>query len=286
MKNSGVEVELGYRGQTAGGLSYSLNANFSYLKNTVTYVAADTNFVGGSASFQSMGTVTRTQVGHSFNEFWGYRSAGIFQNAAEVSAWKTSSGTVLQPNAQPGDFRWVDINDDGKLDDQDKVFLGSNLPKYTFGFTVNLAYKGFDLSIFGQGAAGNKIFQGIRRLDIINANYTTKALDRWTTEGSTNTNPRLVSNDPNGNYSKMSDFYLENGDYLRLKVVQLGYTFPSNLLSKAGISKLRVYVTGENLLTFTKYSGFDPEVGGGVYGIDKGQYPQARSILAGLQIQF
>jgi hypothetical protein len=139
---------------------------------------------------------------------------------------------------------------------------------------------------FAQGAAGNKIFQGLRRLDILNANYQAVALSRWTGEGTSNTYPRLVSADPNGNFSRMSDFYLENGDYLRLKVLQVGYTLPGRWLGITGISRLRLYVTAENLVTLTKYTGYDPEVGGGVFGIDKGQYPQARAVLGGLQLQF
>ena len=285
MKNSGVELELGYRKQL-GEVLLSVNGNISYLKNEVTYVAADTNFIGGNAGFQSMGPVTRTKVGQSYNEFWGYQTMGIFQNEAEIAAHSGKDGTAIQPNARPGDFRWLDANEDGRITAADKVYLGSNIPKYTFGFTVNLDYKGFDLSIFGQGAAGNKIFQGLRRLDIGNANYNSKALGRWTGEGSTNSYPRLVSNDPNGNFSNMSDFYLEDGDYLRLKVVQLGYTLPNNLFNKVGISKLRLYITAENLLTLTNYTGYDPEVGGGVFGVDYGQYPQARTLLGGLQLQF
>jgi TonB-linked SusC/RagA family outer membrane protein len=285
MKNSGIEVELGYR-NSIGEFNFSVNGNFSYLKNEVTYVAADTNFVGGGASFQSMGAVTRTQVGHSFNEFWGYKTMGIFQNEDEIAGYAGKDGNRIQPNARPGDFRWQDANSDGRITEADKIFLGSNLPKYTFGFTVNMDYKGFDLTVFGQGAAGNKIFQGLRRLDIGNANFDTKALGRWTGEGTSNDYPRLVSNDPNRNFSQMSDFYLEKGDYLRLKLVQLGYTLPNKLFDKIGISRLRFYITAENLLTFTKYTGYDPEVGGGVFGIDKGQYPQARAILGGIQLQF
>lgn len=139
---------------------------------------------------------------------------------------------------------------------------------------------------FGQGAAGNKIFQGLRRLDISNSNFQTKAMGRWTGEGTSNDYPRLVSNDPNGNFSNMSDFYLEKGDYVRMKLVQIGYTLPNNMFKNIGLSRLRVYVTAENLFTLTKYDGYDPEVGGGVFGIDKGQYPQARSFIGGIQIQF
>jgi TonB-linked SusC/RagA family outer membrane protein len=286
MKNSGIEVELGYN-KRIGDLNIGVMGNVSYLKNEVTYVAADTNFLGGGASFQSMGAVTRTQVGHSYNEFWGYQTNGIFQNDAEIANNKNSNGGVLQPNARPGDFRWVDINGDGKIGgDEDKTFLGPNIPKFTFGLTLNLGYKGFDFMAFAQGAAGNKIFQGLRRLDILTANYSTKALGRWRGEGTSNDNPRLTITDPNKNYSQMSDFYLEDGDYLRLKITTLGYTLPAKWFGKVGVSKFRVYVTAENLFTLTKYTGYDPEVGGGVFGIDKGQYPQARTFLGGVQIQF
>jgi TonB-linked SusC/RagA family outer membrane protein len=287
MKNTGVEIELGFR-KRMGDLNMSINGNVSYLKNTVTYVAADTNFIGGNAGFQSMGNVTRTQVGQSYNSFFGYQRLGIFQNQAEINNYKNKSGGLIQPNARPGDFIWADLNGDGTItsDNLDKTFLGSNIPKLTFGLTISLEYKGFDLMAFAQGVAGNKIFQGLRRLDILNSNYSTKALGRWTAEGSSTDFPRLTTTDPNNNFAWMSDFYLEKGDYLRLKVFQIGYTLPNKLFGKTGISKLRFYVTAENLFTLTNYTGYDPEVGGGVFGIDKGQYPQARTILGGLQIQF
>ena len=139
--------------------------------------------------------------------------------------------------------------------------------------------------IFATGAGGNKIFQGLRRLDIGMANYSTAVLDRWTGEGTSNSHPRLTSTDPNQNYGRMSEFYLEDGGYVRLKLLQVGYSFSSDFLSKLRITKLRPYVSAENLLTFTKYTGYDPEIGGEVFGVDKGQYPQARSFLFGLQIQ-
>lgn len=287
MKNTGVELELGYH-QNFGKLNFSVNANGSYLKNTVTYVAADTNFLGGGASFQSMGTVTRTQVGHPYNSFWGYKTLGIFQNDQQIQDYKNKSGQLIQPNARPGDFIWADLNGDGKITsgDLDKTFLGSNIPKYTFGFTINLAYQNFDFMAFAQGVAGNKIFQGLRRLDILTSNYSTAALSRWHGEGTSNDFPRLTDSDPNGNFSNMSDFYLEDGDYLRLKLLQIGYTLPGSVLKRVGVSRFRVYVTAENLFTLTKYTGYDPEVGGGVFGIDKGQYPQARTILGGVQLSF
>ena len=286
MDNKGIEVELGYT-KTFGEVTFSANGNVAYLQNKVTYVNSDADFINGDASFQSMkGNVTRTQVGQSYNSFYGYKTDGIFQNWAEINAYKSAGGLLTQPNASPGDLKWVDTDGDGLITEADKTFLGSNIPKYTYGLTLNSSYKGFDIMVFAQGVAGNKIFQGLRRLDILNSNYQTNALSRWTGEGTSNTYPRLTSNDANENFSRMSDFYLEKGDFLRLKVVQVGYTINSDLLRKISISKFRVYLTAENLLTLTKYTGYDPEIGGGVFGIDKGFYPQARSFMAGLQLQF
>ncbi|HET7896628.1 MAG TPA: TonB-dependent receptor, partial [Flavisolibacter sp.] len=179
MKNTGLEAEIGYR-QQFGKLNFSINANGSYLKNTVTYVAADTNFIAGGASFQSMGNITRIQVGQSYNSFFGYQRLGIFQNEQEIQNYKNKNGGLIQPDARPGDFMWADLDGDGKITsgDLDKTFLGSNIPKYTFGFTINMDYKNFDFMLFAQGVAGNKIFQGLRRLDILTANYPAKAMSR------------------------------------------------------------------------------------------------------------
>lgn len=285
MQNTGLEIEVGYR-KKFGELNFSANGNIGFLKNEVTYVNSDADFITGDASFQSMSAVTRTQVGQSYNAFYGYKTDGIFQNWADVNAYANKDGGLIQPNARPGDFRWTDVNGDGTITSADKTFLGTSLPKYTYGLTLNFNYRDFDLMIFGQGAGGNKIFQGLRRLDILSSNFSTKALSRWTGEGSSNTFPRLTATDANGNYSNMSDFYLEKGDYLRLKVVQLGYNLPSSLVNKIRAARLRVYITAENLLTLTNYTGYDPEIGGGVYGIDKGVYPQARCFMAGVQLQF
>lgn len=287
MENSGLDIELGYRNRI-GELNFYVNGNFSYLKNKVTYVAADANFITGEAGFQTMGAVTRIQVGQSYNSFFGFQTNGIFQNQAEIDAYKNKEGGLIQPDAKPGDFRWVDINGDGRItnDNLDKTFLGSSIPKYAFGLMLAGDYKGFDLMVFMQGTAGSKIFQGLRRLDIGNANYSTKVLGRWTGEGTSNDYPRLTTNDANGNLSRMSDFYLEKGDYARIKLVQLGYTLPTKLVNKAGASRVRFYITAENLFTLTRYTGYDPEIGGIVFGVDRGVYPQARSFIGGIQLQF
>ncbi len=285
MKNTGLELELGYR-KTFGEFNFKANGNISYLKNEVTYVGENKSFIGGGAGFQSMGEVTRTQVGQSVNAFYGYKTNGIFQNMNDVYSYVNDAGTPIQPNAVPGDFRWTDVDGDGTITDDDRTFLGTPLPKYTFGLTLNLDYKGFDFMLFTQGVAGNKIFQGLRRLDVANANHQTSVLSRWTGEGTSNDYPRLSNSDPNGNFGKFSDFYLENGDFLRFKTVQFGYTLPTSAVEKMGAQKLRLYVTGENVFTLTNYTGFDPEIGGNVMGIDKGYYPQARSFMFGVNLQF
>ena len=166
------------------------------------------------------------------------------------------------------------------------MHIGNPTPDWSYGLTIKLDYKNIDFTVFGQGVAGNQIFQGLRRLDIPNANYQASALGRWTGEGSTNSQPRVTKTDPNGNFSRPSDYYLENGDYFRIKTMQLGYTFSNELVSKLKIQHLRLYIMGENLLTFTDYTGFDPEIGGGVFSVDRGVYPQARSFMLGASINF
>ncbi|WP_347158224.1 SusC/RagA family TonB-linked outer membrane protein [Pontibacter chitinilyticus] len=285
MQNRGVELELGYHKQI-GELSLGINGNASYVKNKVLSLESGKTFTeSGSASIQTFqAPLNRMIVGEPYGAFYGYKTNGIFQNQEEVSSYVNSEGKVIQPNAQPGDFRWADLNDDGQITTDDRMVLGKPLPDWTFGLTLNAAWKGFDLLVFGQGVTGNKIFQGLRRLEITNANWQTKALGRWTGEGSTNSYPRLTNDDPNQNYSKPSDFYLEDGDYFRIKTFQIGYTLPASLTSKASILKARIYISSNNLLTFTKYTGYDPEIGGNIFGIDRAFYPQARSFMVGVNL--
>ena len=286
MENRGVELELGYN-KTFGEFNIRLSGNGSYVENEVTYLGDGKTFISSGPSFQTIGPLTRSEVGHSRNSFYGFKTAGIFQNQEEIDTYTNSNGGLIQPNARPGDFRWVDTNGDGTITDADKQYLGITLPKYTFGFNLNLDYKGFDLAIFMQGAAGNKIFQGLRRIDIgTGANFQTAALYRWTGEGTSDTYPRLTTNDTNLNFSRVSDFYLEKGDYLRFKLITLGYSLPTKAINSIGASKIRIYVTGENLITFTKYTGYDPEIGGSTMGIDRGYYPQARTFMGGVNLQF
>lgn len=290
MENTGFELELGYK-KNWEDFGISINGNFATIKNKVLRLEDDIDYFN-LASFQTMGAVSRVAVGQPYGSFYGQTYSGVFQNQAQIDAYVNSNGTKLLPNAKPGDFIWQDNNGDGKIDEEDKVNLGSSIPKYTFGLTINLNYKNFDFMMFAQGQAGNKIFQGLRRLDLPDANYQTKILDRWTGEGSTNDNPRITRNDPNHNYSWMSSYYLQKGDYVRLKIIQLGYTLPHEVTSRFGMNKVRLFITGENVFTFTKYTGYDPEIAGrnnseqDIIGVDRAYYPQARTFMIGANIQF
>ncbi len=280
MENTGYELELGYRKQV-GEINFSLNGNITYLTNKVTYLGADKKFLGGQTFGPQGLQMTRTEVGQPIGFLYGFKTDGLFQNAAEVAAYTNSEGQLLLPNASPGDIRFVDYNNDGKIDNDDRTMIGNPTPDWTYGFTANASYKNFDLVVFGQGVAGNDVFQAIRRFDLPTANWSAEALTRWTGEGTSNKFPRLVLNDPNQNFSRSSDFYVKDASYFRIKTLQIGYSIPKSIISKIGLVKLRAYIMGNNLFTFTKYTGFDPEISG---GIDRGIYPQARSYMAGINI--
>jgi TonB-linked SusC/RagA family outer membrane protein len=286
MENSGIELELGWRKQV-GDFTLGFNGNFSYLKNKVTNLGNGIEFLtDGNAGFQgSAYSITRTEVGHTYNSFYGFQTQGIFQTQEEIEAYVGPKGKI-QPNARPGDFKWEDINNDGVINENDRKFLGNPMPNYTYGFTLSAGYKGFDIVVFSQGVAGNQIFNGLRRFGIASSNWQTEALGRWTGPGTSNTYPRLVTNDPNNNLNNPSDFYLKDGDYFRIKTLQIGYTLPKSVVSKVGLERTRIYVMSENLATFTKYNGYDPEIGGGTMSIDRGIYPQARSYMVGLTVGF
>jgi len=288
MENTGIEIELGYRRQL-GPVALSVNGNVSHIANQATYLGRGIKFLSGGQGFQASSyPITRTMVGEPVNSFYGFDMLGIFQTQEEVYAHTNSEGDIIQPNAKPGDVKWADLDDDGDIDGDDRKILGNPFPDFTFGLTVNASFKGFDLLVFGQGVSGNTIFQGLRRLDVSYANWQTEALGRWTGPGSTNEYPRLVEGDlnKNNNFTNPSKLYLEDGDYFRLKTVQLGYTLPKSLVAKIGVEKTRIYVMSENLMTFTRYTGYDPEIGGGVMSIDRGIYPQARSIIGGVNLTF
>ncbi len=280
IENKGVDVEVGYK-KSFNKLRFGINGNVSYLENKVTAIGQGLLFIDGPRVQSGAYPVARSAVGQQVNAFYGFQTQGIFQNQAEVDAYRNAANQLIQPLARPGDFKWKDNNGDGAITADDRVFLGNPIPKFSFGFTLNLEYENFDFMTFFQGVAGNKIYQATRRLDVANANYQTNALGRWTGEGTSNTFPRLTVEDTNFNFGNPSDFHLQDGDYLRMKLVQIGYSIPNRIVSKVGIQKTRLYVSGENLFTFTKYTGFDPEIAS---GIDRGFYPQPKSFMFGVNL--
>ncbi len=283
MKNTGIELALNYKNYDHK-LKYNFGFIFSHIQNEVLSLGDGNEFIDG-ALFRSNYYVTRTIVGQPIAQFYGHKTDGLFQNWDEVHA------QTAQPYAAPGDVRYVDADGDGVLD---MYFLGSPLPKFTYSFNTNLSYKGFDLTLVLQGVYGNKIFNGVAyylRSSSAYWNLYNDMLNRWTGEG-TQTDaryPRMNATDANN--SLVSDRFLEDGSYLRVKTFQIGYSLPQKLLSKYNVNKFRIYLNSQNLYTFTKYTGLDPEIGqgnGGIldFGVDRGKYPPARLYSIGLSLTF
>lgn len=286
VENRGWEFAIGYRNKVSD-FNYDVNFNISYNENEVTAINNAQGVIVG-AGFSTYGAVSRAAVGFPIGYFWGLQTNGIFQNEGEVESY-TRDGVLIQPDASPGDLRFVDLNQDGTINDEDRTIIGNPTPDWTYGFNVGGDYKGFDFSVFIQGAIGNEIFNGTRRHDLTSSNFPARFLNRWTGEGSTNEIPRIIASDPNGNFSKISDFYIEDGSFLRLKDLQVGYTLPQQALDFMGLTKFRIYVAAQNLLTITDYNGFDPEIGARSaldIGIDRGIYPQPRSYRLGVNVIF
>lgn len=284
MENSGIELEAAYKFRVSDW-NFRVSANASYLKNKLIEYGNESGWENLD-SFQGTGDISRAENGKPFPFFYGYKTAGIFQNTDEVKAYKNDKGELLQPTAVPGDVRFVDVDGNGIIDANDRTDIGKGMPDWTFGFNLGVSWKNFDLNMMWQGTAGNDIYDATRRTDIATSNLPSWMLNRWTGEGTSNRIPRFVQGD-NVNWQS-SDLYIYDGSYLRLKNIQLGYTLPAALTQKVFISSLRFYVAAENLFTFTKYHGFDPEIssGGTSLGIDYGVYPQARVWTIGASLSF
>lgn len=284
MENSGIELEAAYKFRVSDW-NFRVSANASYLKNKLIEYGNESGWENLD-SFQGTGDISRAENGKPFPFFYGYKTAGIFQNTDEVKAYKNDKGELLQPTAVPGDVRFVDVDGNGIIDANDRTDIGKGMPDWTFGFNLGVSWKNFDLNMMWQGTAGNDIYDATRRTDIATSNLPSWMLNRWTGEGTSNRIPRFVQGD-NVNWQS-SDLYVYDGSYLCLKNIQLGYTLPAALTQKVFISSLRFYVAAENLFTFTKYHGFDPEIssGGTSLGIDYGVYPQARVWTIGASLSF
>jgi len=304
VKNSGIEFDLGYD-KKFGDFILSLNANCAFNKNIVTEVPNGIIDGSGGVLFNGSQVFYRIEEGMPMGYFFGYKNAGIFQNQDEIDNYtyvdeKTGKVKKYQGSAKPGDVKRTDVNGDYMITDKDKVFLGDPNPDFIFGFRFNAEYKGFDFSMNIQGQTGNQIVQGYRAEERYYNNYTTRILDRWKGEGTSTTLPRVTMGDEgNQNWIKFSDLYVQDGDYVKIKSVNLGYNLKNSLLKKTQIQKFRVYVSVSNLLTLTKYTGMDPEIGYGSYydssgslkdayasGIDVGFYPSPRTVLFGINVTF
>ena len=291
MENWGYEFEFGWKDHVKD-FSYYFNGNISILKNKMVDLgneSGETDYEGAGAG--GVGTYVHAKNGDVWPYFYGLKTNGLFQSWDEVNSYTNANGGLIQPNAHPGDVRFVDVDGDGSIGSGDRTKIGKGAPDVTFGFTLGAEWKGFDFNAAFQGTLGNDVFDFAQRSDVPAMNRPSWIMDRWHGEGTSNKIPRMTSANPNGNWQS-SDLFIKNGSYMRLKTIQLGYTLPQNLTRVASIQRLRFYVSAENLLTITGYDGFDPELGGGdgasatAMGVDKGIYPQSRTIYVGANITF
>lgn len=284
VSNKGFELELGYHTNPKKKCSADINFNISRIVNKVTSVPTGVDYIPGAAFSVGGDVATRFQEGYAIGYFFGYQTAGVFQSQEQIDA-----SPVVQEGAKPGDLIFVDQNGDGKIsfsDDSDKTYLGSPIPDFTWGFNVNFKCYGFDFSANIYSSIGNEIIRNYERQQPY-ANQLSYVLDRWVGEGTSNDTPRLTTGATRNNV--FSSYYVEDGSFIRLKNIQIGYTFPKNWMKKAKIESLRVYVASNNLVTLTRYMGYDPDLGSAnalSAGVDFGMYPQAKSFMGGLQISF
>lgn len=286
IENRGFEVALNWNDKV-GEFNYGATVNFAHNKNEVTRIANAEGIIHGDANVLSQGTTEmyRAQVGYPIGYFYGYKTAGVFQN------WSQVDGTAAKyAGAQPGDLIFVDSNNDGKITEDDRTQIGNPHPDFTMGLNLNFSYKGFDLNITGAGAFGQQIAKSYRSFaDSPLQNYTTDIFGRWTGEGTSNKLPRLTSGS-HTNWQNISDIYIEDGDYLKIQNLTIGYDF-KKLFPTMPLGQARLYLTAQNLFTFTGYSGMDPEIGYGydkswVSGIDLGYYPSPRTYMVGVNLKF
>lgn len=289
IRNNGFEFNLGWMDQPNPDISYGINLIGSFNKNKVIAMGSESGSIKGGSTNQNI-TTSETKAGYPIGGYWLISTAGYFNSQEEVDAY-AKDGKKIQPAAEPGDIKFVDANNDGVINDDDRVFQGSPFPDFTFALNGNMRYKNFDLSIGLQGVLGNKIYNATRQTleDVTKgSNFLASCLDYWTPENKNTSHPRLTWDDPNRNTRAESDRYLENGSYLRLRSVQLGYTFPQTWF-KGAIQHARVYINAENLFTITSYSGYSPDVNAdnaNYRGFDNFIYPTNRTFMLGLNVTF
>lgn len=284
VRNKGIELAI-TSNNIRGAFKWNSSFNISYNQNKIISLNDSVPLFTGSIGLNQ--NLSIQSAGHAVNSFYGFVTNGIFQTQAEVDKYASQvPGNDPYNRTSPGDIKFRDLNNDGIINDQDRTYLGDPNPLFIFALNNSFAYKGFDLNIFLQGVYGNKIFNANRIYQegmAVAQNQTKAVLDRWEGEGSSNTMPRAVFNDPNKN-TRVSNRFIEDGSYLRVKNVVLGYTLPAAISTRMKLTTARIYLSGENLFTFTRYTGFDPEAGAA--GIDLNLYPVTRTISAGINLTF
>ena len=298
IRNTGYEILLSWNDSPTKDFSYGASVTFSHNKNEVTRIANSEGIIHGGLNVLAQNTdeLYRVEVGYPIGYFWGYQVNGIIQNDADKQAYLDANCGGDDKNSlqgagklQAGDCKFVDVNGDGKINVDDKTMIGDPNPDFNLGLSLNASWKGFDLSVNGYGAFGQQIAKSYRHFsNKPDENYTTDVLTKyWTGEGSTNRYPRF-SDGKNTNMSEVSSIWLEDGDYLKISNITFGYDF-RKLINIKGVQKLRAYVSAQNMFTFTKYTGMDPEIGWGngdswCSGVDVGNYPSSNSWIFGINL--
>jgi TonB-linked SusC/RagA family outer membrane protein len=290
LRNNGIELGANYRDQI-GKLNFNVFGTFSSVHNKVLALGTGTQQIFGGQPTHHGASTTVTEAGGPISGFYLIKEISIFNSQDEVDNYKDKTGKLIQPNAAPGDIKFLDANGDGQISDLDKVYCGSPFPKFEYGFGFSAAIANFDINMFFQGTYGNKIYNGLRQ-DLesmsLEFNYSAATLNAWTLQNHSNI-PRAVTNDPNFN-DRTSSRFLEDGSYLRMKTLQIGYTIPENIMGRMKLSSLRFYLSADNLFTITNYTGYNPDIGrtGSIFdrGVDFGHvaYPLAKTISAGVQL--
>ncbi|WP_460935045.1 SusC/RagA family TonB-linked outer membrane protein [Spirosoma humi] len=285
IQNKGVDIGITYRGTVSNDLQFSVGANITTYNNKVINIPSPTYFE--TANTQNLGNVVRNQVGQEVSSFFGYKVIGLFKSDDDVAASPTQSG------AAPGRFKYQDVNGDGKIDASDRTFLGSPNPDFTYGLNLGLTYKRFDFSTTLYGSQGNEIFNTVKSFTHFFSTYvgakSNDLLNAWTPENPNSNIPKIESTGSFSSSGVPNSFYVENGSFLKMRSLVVGYTVSPLLLRKYGLNKVRVYAQGANLFTITKYSGLDPEVSGlsSAFGVDYGNYPSnQKNFIFGLNVSF
>ena len=282
--NEGYELMLKYSTSFGENFYLTSSINATTLNNRVTKVNNSVGFVEGGSFGVGQQAPSRMEVGFPIGYFYGYKTDGIFQNRSEVISHP--SQVALGASAAPGDFRFKDLNEDGVIDDKDRTYIGDPIPDFTFGYNLNLNYKNIDFSLNAFASVGQEIVRNYERVQL-NANKLDYYIERWRGEGTSNSVPRMTTRSTSNNV--FSDFFVEDGSFLRIQTIQLGYSLPQSILGKIQLDQFRLFVTAENILTLTRYKGYDPSASSGApigSGIDNGFYPIPKTITAGVNIKF